>query len=181
MSIAANAARHLATAVTAAVRGCAAALLPQNCLLCAAPGGDNLLCAACQAALPRLSAERCPLCALPAPGSNICGGCLGKAPHFDATQAVFSYEFPVDSLIHALKYAHRLAAAEFLGRALAQLPAPLHPDLIVPVPWRRRGWRKEASTRPSKSPGRWHSPSASRWRSATFTAAATRLLKPACL
>ncbi len=134
MSIAANAARHLATAVTAAVRGCAAALLPQNCLLCAAPGGDNLLCAACQAALPRLSAERCPLCALPAPGSNICGGCLGKAPHFDATQAVFSYEFPVDSLIHALKYAHRLAAAEFLGRALAQLPAPLHPDLIVPVP-----------------------------------------------
>ncbi|WP_310450321.1 ComF family protein [Sulfuritalea sp.] len=115
-------------------RNTAAALLPQDCFLCAAASGDNLLCPACSAGLPYLSAERCPLCALPTPGAAVCGACLKQAPHFDATQAVFRYEFPLDRLIQSLKYAHRLASANFLGRALAQLAAPLRPDLVLPVP-----------------------------------------------
>ena len=112
----------------------AAALLAQDCFLCAAASGDSLLCPACAASLPYLSTERCPLCALPTPGAAVCGACLKQAPHFDATQAVFRYEFPLDRLIQALKYAHRLASANFLGRALARLAAPLRPDLVLPVP-----------------------------------------------
>lgn len=115
-------------------RNTAAALLPQDCFLCAAASGDCLLCPACSAGLPYLSAERCPLCALPTPGAAVCGACFKQAPHFDATQAVFRYEFPVDRLIQSLKYAHRLASANFLGRALAQLAAPLRPGLVLPVP-----------------------------------------------
>jgi len=115
-------------------RNTANALLPQDCFLCAAPSADSLLCPSCVTGLPRLAAECCPVCALPTPGASICGACLKQAPHFDATQAVFRYEFPIDRLIHALKYAHRLASADFLGKALAQLPAPLRPDLILPVP-----------------------------------------------
>ena len=117
-----------------ALHGAASALLPQDCFLCAAPAGDCLLCPACLASLPRLTAERCPICALPAPGAAVCGACLKQAPHFDATQAVFRYEFPLDRLIQSLKYAHRLAGADFLGRALAALPVPFRPDLILPVP-----------------------------------------------
>ncbi len=117
-----------------AAHGAANALLPQDCFLCAAASGDSLLCPACAASLPRLTAERCPLCALPAPGSNTCGACLKQAPHFDATQAVFRYEFPLDRLIQSLKYSHRLASADFLGRALAQSRVPFRPDLILPVP-----------------------------------------------
>ena len=112
----------------------AGALLPQDCFLCAAPGGDGLLCPACAASLPRLTAERCPVCALPTPGASICGACLKRAPHFDATQAVFRYEFPVDRLIQSLKYAHRLASTDFFGKALVQIAAASRPDLIVPVP-----------------------------------------------
>lgn len=115
-------------------RNTAAALLPQDCFLCAAPSHDSLLCPACVASLPRLSAERCPLCALPTAGAAVCGACLKQAPHFDATRAVFRYEFPLDRLIQSLKYAHRLASADFLGQALIQLAAPLRPDLILPVP-----------------------------------------------
>lgn len=115
-------------------RSCAAAVLPQDCFLCAAPSGDELLCPACSSGLPLLSDERCPVCALPTPGASVCGACLKQPPHFDATQAVFRYEFPVDSLIRSLKYAHRLASADFLGRTLMQLPAPFRPDLILPVP-----------------------------------------------
>jgi ComF family protein len=111
-----------------------AALLPQDCLLCASPGGDMLLCAACAASLPRLTAGRCPVCALPTPGAAVCGACLKQAPHFDATHVLFRYEFPVDRLIQSLKYAHRLASADFLGRQMAKLACELHADLILPVP-----------------------------------------------
>lgn len=112
----------------------AAALLPQDCFLCAAASGDSLLCPSCAAGLPRLTAERCPICALPTPGAQVCGACLKQAPHFDSTHAAFRYEFPLDRLIQSLKYAHRLASADFLGQALVQLAAPCRPDLVLPVP-----------------------------------------------
>ena len=111
-----------------------AALLPRECFLCAAASGSDFLCAACFHNLPRLTGERCPVCALPTPAAAICGACLKKPPQFDATQAVFRYEFPVDRLVHALKYAHRLAGAHFLGEVLAlQAPGAL-PDMVLPVP-----------------------------------------------
>ncbi len=109
-------------------------LLAQDCFLCAAPAGDDLLCRACCGSLPRMPAALCPVCALPTTDSDICGACLRKAPRFDATAAVFRYEFPLDSLIQSLKYSHHLASAGFLGRMLAQVALPFRPDLIVPVP-----------------------------------------------
>ncbi len=131
MSIAASVAANLAKALRHGV----AAVLPQDCLLCRAAAGDSLLCPACADTLPRLSAECCPVCALPTPGAQTCGACLRHPPHFDATRAVFRYEFPLDRLVQSLKYAHRLASADFLGRELDRLPLPSPaPDLILPVP-----------------------------------------------
>lgn len=130
MSIVGVAAADLKKAINSAAN----ALLPQDCFLCAASAGDCLLCPACVAGLPRLTGEGCPVCALPTPGGAVCGACLKQAPQFDATQAVFRYEFPLAPLIQSLKYAHRLAGADFLGRELARLPLPFRPDLILPVP-----------------------------------------------
>ncbi len=134
MSITGRAVPRWFTRLATAAKNCAATLLPQDCFLCAAPAGGELLCPACATGLPYLGAERCPVCALPTPGSDICGACLKQPPHFDATHAVFRYEAPLDSLIQALKYAHRLASADFLGSALARIAAAPRPDLIVPVP-----------------------------------------------
>ncbi len=110
----------------------------QHCHLCRARAGSGLLCGPCAADLPPLPAEHCPLCALPVPGGEICGRCLAEPPAFDRTQALWSYDFPVDTLIQALKYGHQLALSRFLGEALAQLaPAGSDPhaiDLILPVP-----------------------------------------------
>jgi ComF family protein len=117
-----------------AIESHVARLLPQDCFLCAAPAEDKLLCPACIAGLPQMPAALCPCCALPTPGSSVCGACLKKPPHFDATRAVFRYDFPLDRLIQSLKYAHRLACAGFLGRSLARVTLPFRPDLIVPVP-----------------------------------------------
>lgn len=109
------------------------ALLPQSCLLCSADSGGELLCRDCRDSLPRLATLRCPVCALPTPGGETCGECLKRPPHFDASLAVFVYAFPLDKLVQQLKYAHRLAIADFLAGELSRLNFP-PADLLLPLP-----------------------------------------------
>jgi len=104
----------------------------QDCPLCGAASGPELLCAACAGDLPVLPAY-CPRCALPAPGGSICGSCLADPPHFDRTTALWLYEFPCDRLVQALKYRAWLALAGFFAFRLASRPLP-EVDLIVPMP-----------------------------------------------
>lgn len=116
----------------------------QDCLLCTASSRD-ILCPACASDLPRLPMRRCPVCALPTPQGKICGRCLVHAPHFDATYAVFRYDFPLDRLVQAFKYSHQLALGNYFGHLLAQLtesaasmenPAweASSADLVAPLP-----------------------------------------------
>ena len=109
-------------------------LLEQDCLLCGAGSGDEILCPACAADLPHLLGPCCPRCALPKPQGEICGRCLTTPPHFDAALAAYRYDFPVDKLVQAFKYGHRLALGDYFGRQLARLAATLPADLIVPLP-----------------------------------------------
>ena len=92
--------------------------LPQHCELCVAPAGDELLCAACAASLPRIAAA-CPVCALPSTRGEVCGGCLTRPPPFAATVAPFVYAFPTDRLLQRIKYGGRIALVEWAGAALA--------------------------------------------------------------
>jgi ComF family protein len=109
------------------------ALLAQDCVLCAAASGDALFCPGCERDLPALG-EACPRCAGPSPGGAICGACLRDPPSFDATVAVWRYEFPVDRLVLALKYGGRLALARAFGDALAARTADQRADALVPMP-----------------------------------------------
>ena len=104
----------------------------EDCLLCGAETAPELLCAACIAELPALP-RSCPRCALPSPAGAVCGSCLNHPPHFDATLALWRYEFPCDGLVQALKYRARLALAGFFARSLAARTMP-EVDLIVPMP-----------------------------------------------
>lgn len=108
--------------------------LPQCCLLCGAETSRALLCAACDAALPRLPAARCRMCALPVTRAELCGACLAHLPRFDRVSAVFAYRFPLDALVQALKYGGNLAVASVLGETLARTVAMERVDLIVPMP-----------------------------------------------
>lgn len=110
-----------------------AALLPQDCLLCGTPAGARLLCGACADTLPRLPHALCPVCALPSPANETCGACLKQTPHYDATLAGFRYEFPIDRLVQALKYDHRLAIAAWFARALLPSPPPAG-NLMLALP-----------------------------------------------
>jgi ComF family protein len=113
-------------------------LLAQDCLLCGQPSGGKILCPACDNDLPRLPFPRCPHCALPTAQGETCGRCLARPPHYDRTLAVFDYAFPLDKLIQAFKYNHRLALAAYLGRELTRLALESGlesmADLVVPLP-----------------------------------------------
>lgn len=124
-----------------------ARLLPaQPCVLCGAESHAGLCCAACSADLPRLAAQHCPVCALPSPDGGVCGECLQQQPPFEHTVAAFTYSFPLDKLIQALKFREHLILVDFFADALAQLVTiradcivalPLHPDRL-----RERGFNQ---------------------------------------
>jgi ComF family protein len=104
-----------------------------SCFLCRGAATD-LLCAPCDADLPRLAQPCCPRCALPSPRGELCGRCLNEAPHYDATVAALRYEFPADVLVHALKFRGELALARLLGGLLSNLIHPIEIDRVIPVP-----------------------------------------------
>ena len=104
-----------------------------SCFLCRGKA-DALLCAPCNADLPRLGTELCPRCALASPGGAVCGRCLTRPPAYDATQAALAYAFPADVLIQALKFRGELALAPYLGKLLLQRISIKEVDCIVPVP-----------------------------------------------
>jgi ComF family protein len=110
------------------------ALLAQDCILCQAASGDRLLCPACERELPS-TAQACPRCALAGYSGIECGACIADPPNYDASCAAFVYVYPVDGLIHALKYGGQLALAGLFAHKLYQrIGAAAGIDLIVPLP-----------------------------------------------
>jgi ComF family protein len=80
-------------------------------------------------------------------GDAACGECLRKPPRFAATVAAHAYAFPLDRLIQALKYEHRLELALPLGDALAdavrRAPARVKGvEAVVPLPLSRARQRE---------------------------------------
>jgi ComF family protein len=126
----------LQAGVRARLRTVAERARAHDCLLCGAPGADGMACAGCAADLPALPAS-CPVCAMPSLASAVCGSCLRAAPAFDATLAVWRYDFPVDRLVHALKYQGSLPLARLFGEALARCVAERRVDAVVPMPLAR--------------------------------------------
>jgi len=109
-------------------------LLAQDCLLCQASSGAELLCAACARELP-LGLPACPRCAAPGAGNAECGACLADPPHFDASSAAYAYAFPVDALVQAFKYGGQLALAALFARELHRRVGERRDiDLVVPLP-----------------------------------------------
>jgi ComF family protein len=117
-----------------AARRLADLLFGGSCYLCRG-AAEGLLCAACDADLPRLGEALCPRCGLASGGGAVCGRCLAHPPNYDATHAALAYRFPADVLVQALKFRNELSLAPLLGRLLAARVARSEPvQYLVPVP-----------------------------------------------
>lgn len=133
-------------------------LLPPRCVLCDAAGQRPCLdiCRDCEDELPALP-PACLRCGLPGmpespglprlpglPGSPAdgrsltCLTCRADPPAYDRCYAPFEYRFPLDRLVHDLKYRGQLALGRvlgsLLGSALVAHGLHLDVDVVVPVP-----------------------------------------------
>jgi ComF family protein len=108
-------------------------LFSGSCFLCRGDA-DDILCAPCNADLPRLKGSRCPRCALASPMDAVCGRCLTQPPQYDGTVAALAYGFPADVLVQSLKFRGELALAPFFADVLSQCIAGKDVDCLVPVP-----------------------------------------------
>lgn len=118
-------------------------LLAPQCALCGLEHGDPV-CAACRTDFFADARPRCARCAIVLPASAaaaaLCRRCIGALPSYDATIALADYAPPVDGLVKALKYGHRLELARVLGTLLGERvrasigAGALREMLVVPVP-----------------------------------------------
>jgi ComF family protein len=135
-------------------------LLSGGCFLCRG-AARGVLCAACDAELPRLRRPCCPVCGLETPAGEVCGRCLSRPPAYDATVAALAYAFPADVLVQALKFRGELALAPVLGELLAARLSPAaRVDAVLPVPLaaarlRARGFNQalEIARAPARAAG----------------------------
>jgi ComF family protein len=132
-------------------------LFKQSCLLCVsgldAEAGNlkanpHAVCRACLNDLPWHSKSSCPQCGLAWDGtdlnSTVCGSCISAPPNFDATHAVFLYQFPVDVMMQRYKYGNSLNIGDTFGQFLSDkllleenskkidliIPMPMHPQRL---------------------------------------------------
>jgi ComF family protein len=124
----------LPQAVQLALKQLQRSLLPGTCLLCSSDSEEMLLCRACScrpaipatttlSAMQRTDHARRTLRRLPQ-----------GPPAFAKTRAIFRYEFPVDRIIHAYKYGHQIAVAEWAAELIANQIQASEYDLLIPMP-----------------------------------------------
>lgn len=112
-------------------------LAPSQCVLCDRPGLPGLvdLCADCLAEFPRAGPIDFP-----------------RAGTFELACCPWSFGFPVNELVRALKFRGERSHARLLGTLLARerhARGPPFPDRVIPVPlhplrWRERGYNQAA-------------------------------------
>ncbi len=124
--------------------------MPKRCVFCGVDceREERFVCVGCADDLPRIG-HACPRCAQavssPLRPSVSCAECQIRPPPFVAARAPFSYEFPVDAAIKALKFRHKLfyvpAFGALLENAFTELPTDIDALLPVPLHWRRHAVR----------------------------------------
>lgn len=141
--------------ITKHLRRLAELILPSPCVLCGQIG-DELVCGPCHSQFFHTHERRCRQCALPMIGSDTdqrCGECVKNPPAFDHTIVACNYTAPLDQMVLALKFGHRLPIAKVFSEALLhsvlgmqQIPLP---ELLTIVPLgqlrlRERGFNQAA-------------------------------------
>lgn len=118
-------------------------ILPTSCIVCGQVSArDYSICSDCEQELPRLDAC-CLRCGIPMNGrasrDSSCPKCQLSPPAFDACNAAFPYESPIDSLVADFKFSARFDIGYSLSRILAEAfnnhyADRSKPELLLPVP-----------------------------------------------
>ncbi len=126
-------------------------VFPPVCLACGEVEGcralDLGLCSRCHRALRPLGKSVCRTCGRPIatprlPDSYACGPCRKSPPPFDRLLSGWSYEPPLDRVVHAFKFGRLVYLGDHLARHLAERFAAelVGCEMVAPVPlhWSRQ-------------------------------------------
>lgn len=114
---------------------CLDLLFPLHCTVC--QRGGSILCAACLAQIQPLAPPFCPRCnAALIAAQGICRSCRYHPLALSGLRAASTYQDPLRSCIHALKYSGQTRLAQPLGSFLARTytARQMQADMLVPVP-----------------------------------------------
>lgn len=124
-------------------------LLPPACPFCGLAVARLGACAGCLEDLP-WNKTACRCCALPlAIADSLCASCQRRPPPFTCAIAPLRYEFPIDAVLKAYKFAARSsclpALSALLRDACRELPGSV--DAVLPMPmhwirWALRGFNQ---------------------------------------
>lgn len=124
-------------------------VFPPVCAGCGKEGAQ--WCNVCKQKMKPLDGVLCDVCGLPVSRPGICAACLKDRPYFHKLRAWTSFEQPVRSLLHQLKYKKNISLGFTLAKEMADfvraLQWPVH--VVVPVPlgqkrMRERGYNQVA-------------------------------------
>ncbi len=118
-------------------------VFPRYCCLCSDPTTSSTnFCKGCLDDLPWIE-NACRRCATPLQSANVCGVCQRSAPFYARSVAALRYSWPVNRIVHAMKYQGQLDAVDTLAALLALriedqatrmplrlIPVPLHPSRL---------------------------------------------------
>lgn len=123
-------------------------LYPPRCAGCQRSG--HVLCPTCLAQIPPLE-RACQRCSAPLSPANTCTSCQSAPLRLSGLRAVSTYQEPLRSYIHALKYDGNTRLAQPLGELLVRAygASSIRADALVPVPLhsereRQRGYNHAA-------------------------------------
>lgn len=113
-------------------------LLEESCVLCGV-AADQQICQDCYQCLPHmLNKPYCPRCMLYLPPKELhCKNCQENNFYFDRIISGFEYAFPLNRILHKLKYSNSLEYSHVLSQLFWNaISKRLHklPDIIIPVP-----------------------------------------------
>jgi ComF family protein len=114
-------------------------LIPPVCVGCSQKldDGKAMLCAKCSAKIKAVSPHGCPKCGSPLEEGH-CAACHDFNYDFDLARAVYSYDEPLTSMIHNLKYREHTKSTGFLAKGIAgyisEQPQYQNSDFITAVP-----------------------------------------------
>ncbi|MDD3267577.1 MAG: ComF family protein [Burkholderiales bacterium] len=115
-------------------------LQDQYCILCATQTKNQQICHDCNTSLgyQTPSPNTCWRClAHKSPAQLICDNCHDNQFHFERIITAFNYEFPLEQILHQLKYHGKIEYTNLLSQLfwsrISQQIQSL-PDVIIPVP-----------------------------------------------
>lgn len=112
----------------------------QYCVLCSAQTKNQQICQECNDSLgyQTPSAHKCWRClASKSPTQLICENCYNNQFYFDRIITAFEYGFPIEQILHQLKYREKIEYTTLLSQLFwSRISQQIQnlPDVIIPVP-----------------------------------------------